>query len=94
MLTKCILAPTNAQMHMQSLWTPSRYFVWETDLSRTHVETWPQLNRYFSLLMKHPRMKHGFFRENVTALQNMWLILVTNLLKAAGYESFVFFKDF
>jgi hypothetical protein len=35
-----------------------------------------------------------FFRENVTALQNMWLILVTNLLKAAGYESFVFFKDF
>jgi hypothetical protein len=40
--------------------------------------------------MKHPRMKHGFFRENVTALQNMWLILVTNLLNAAGSESFVF----
>jgi hypothetical protein len=40
--------------------------------------------------MKHPRVKHGFFSENVTALLNMWLILVTNLLKAAGYESFVF----
>jgi hypothetical protein len=44
----------------------------------------------FLFINETPTRETWFFSENVTALLNMWLILVTNLLNAAGSESFVF----
>lgn len=64
---------------------------WFVENTRRNVAPTEQI---FLFINETPTHETCFFRENVTALQNMWLILVTNLLKAAGYESFVFFKDF
>ena len=47
-------------------------------------------NQIFLFINETPTRETWFFSENVTALLNMWLILVTNLLNAAGSESFVF----